>query len=222
MRRPWMASKRLMKKAIRFKFGDRVDVTTSEIRPLVARVAFLRSLIRQDFKATDPLVRYFYFECFHDGAIRIDGFDLSRSRLVVMFENVSAMDRVTASTLKRKHAFDRARYETQVIFEGVSEFEVRSTKPVEALKYYSAEFWKSKESFELRIYFSHEFTARELGLIRVKFRTIEVEDISSKLRGLADKPSDLAVWLIKKPLKLMSQLQNEIKHLRSLRAKGRT
>jgi hypothetical protein len=204
---------------IPFKFGDRQDVTTSMARPLAARTKFLRSLIRQGFHETDLLVRYFFYEPFHDGSIRIEHVDTSRGLVAIAFENVSVMDQVSAAVPMRKHALNRDVYRTKVTFNSVSAFQVLSSTPLRNPKYYSAEFWKMADHLELTICFTYDWSATEVGYIQVAFKAIEVEDISKRLAKFAGKPSDISAWLMKKPPKLKAQLQRDLVFLSQLKKK---
>jgi hypothetical protein len=204
-----------MNKRRPFRFGDRLDCTFSMIYPLSANIKFLQFLIQQEFRGDEDLVRYFYWGGFHDGIIRIDAVDMLKSFVTMTFKNVSVLDQIDGATGNSR----RPRHQdffTTVTFKGVSTFRIECPEPLRDPEYHLSEFWKQDGSMELTIYFRNDSTMT-LGRIVIKFKGIEVEDISKKLTKYKMKRRDLASWLLKTPPDLKDELKRNLELLERYR-----
>jgi len=194
-----------------FKFGDRLNCTSSMIYPLRAQIRFLRFLINQGFTKSNDLIRYFYFDLFHDGPIRIAELDLGKSVVTMIFRNVAALDAMY-DTFK-DNSYNPEDFATTVKFSGVSKFQTVGLLTITEPLYYSSEFRRNRGGYDLAIHVIDARAHGRIGAIRVSFKTVTVENISRKLWKYVHRRNDIDSRILPKPPNLNRFLKAKMKEL---------
>ncbi len=203
-----------MKTTSPFRFGDRINATWSLTRPIKAEIDFLRFLKRQGFKGTEDIFRYFFFDIFHDGYIRVGPIDLEHGVVKLSFSNEDIYCKVS-NLLKRPIPLEP--FFREFTFKGVSSFEIHNNSQIELSWYYSAEFWKRRDRLQLAIYFSN-IRGSDVGTIKIEFKSLYAAGLSPKLAQYAISKEDLEWWQAKKPISLDTILQQYRADLRKFRS----
>ena len=155
----------------RFKFGNQVHAH-SLIHWSRATLRFARSIMRDGYRPNSDLVRYFFFQTFHDGPIIIDNVDLAKGTVEFIFRNVSALDRMTVEATRED-------FMTRVTFQGVTELEIRNVMQRFEGTFEFCEFWREGTNTRIVIYAWQPND--NIARFRIAFRDVRVEDISDRL-----------------------------------------